>query len=90
MHAIARFGADGRVPVIFALTEAWRRFDPISYAKSALADSPLRNGYVAISDTALIPALPYLRNMRKLDLSFAQPPAISRSCASCGSSAHSP
>jgi hypothetical protein len=50
LAAIATFGRDRRVTVARQLIRAWSSFETERYAKEVLADSPLDNGRIVISD----------------------------------------
>ena len=67
LDALARFRADRRVAVVRELLRSWEYFDPEEYAARVLADSPLEDGALTISEPAFLPALRRLRGLRRLE-----------------------
>lgn len=70
LQFLSRFQADTREPVTAALLSAWRRFDVESYAKVVLADAPLDNGRLDLSDPDLVSGLRHLKHLRELRCTF--------------------
>jgi hypothetical protein len=60
------FGADPRPRVVSALLDGWQHFEPDEYARSVLAESPLANGTLSLSDRAALGSLRHLRHLTEL------------------------
>ncbi|MBT2275601.1 NACHT domain-containing protein [Rhodococcus qingshengii] len=63
LEALSEIGSDERVTVARQLIRAWPQFDGEKYAKRVLADSPLDNGIIVLSDLSLLPHTKYLKNL---------------------------
>src|SRR5262249_52075162 len=65
---LARYGTDPRKLVQQELIRAWEYFDPEEYARRVLADSPLDNGKLWLTNRAVFPGLRHLRNLTELSI----------------------
>jgi hypothetical protein len=70
LQFLSRFQTDSRAPVAEALLSAWKRFDVESFAKVVLAEAPLDDGRLDLSDPELVPGLQHLKNLRDLRCTF--------------------
>ena len=66
LDRLARYARDPRTQVQDELIAGWSYFDPYEYASRVLADASLHNGRLTIDDPDLLPAVPFLRNLRDL------------------------
>ena len=67
LEVLKEYGPDARVTVYRELARAWSYFDPESFAQSVLPDSPLDCGHAQVWDSALLPGVPFLRKLERLE-----------------------
>ncbi|HEY9472594.1 MAG TPA: hypothetical protein VIS06_01955, partial [Mycobacteriales bacterium] len=68
LDLLAGYATDPRARVQQELIEVWKYFDPDTYARHVLADAPLHDGRLTITDRRLVPALHHLRHLMELSL----------------------
>lgn len=66
LDALAEIANDERITVARQLIRAWPQFDAEEYAKRVLANSPLDNGLIVVSNLDLLPYTHYLKNLTHL------------------------
>ncbi len=64
----ARFGTDNRITVIRELLRSWPQFDPESFARLALAQSPLENGTLRLQNPRLLEHTALLQKLTEISL----------------------
>ncbi|SNS67936.1 NACHT domain-containing protein [Asanoa hainanensis] len=67
--ALAVYSTDRRRSVVRELLRAWRSFPPEAYVRTVLADSPLEDGTLSLTDLDHLPYLSELRMLRAVRLS---------------------
>jgi hypothetical protein len=72
LDALARYSGDPRPRVQKQLIAAWDYFDPMDYAERVLADAPLDDGSVLITNPALLPGLSRLRHLNETRVEVRQ------------------
>jgi hypothetical protein len=72
LNTLARYAVDPRRRVQRELIKSWEYFDPIEYADKVLADAPLDNGQVFVTNTTLLTALPRLHRARDVSIGADQ------------------
>ncbi|MEV4142955.1 NACHT domain-containing protein [Amycolatopsis sp. NPDC049691] len=70
LELLTRFGGRSDPAVVKELVAARERFDPAEYAESVLAHAVLPDGYLHVTDPALLDGLEHLRYLEKLDCWF--------------------
>ncbi|GAA4717720.1 NACHT domain-containing protein [Phytohabitans rumicis] len=73
LDVLAGYAADPRPEVQRHLASVWTYFDPEEYARRVLADAPLVDGTVSVSDPLLLPAVRHLRRLAALDVVVTTP-----------------
>ncbi|SNY56174.1 NACHT domain-containing protein [Paractinoplanes atraurantiacus] len=73
LSMLAGYAADPRPKVQTLLIDAWRAFDPAEYATRVLAEAPLDDGSVTITEPTLLGATRHLRHLRTLRARFDRP-----------------
>jgi hypothetical protein len=66
LRLLAGYASDPRDMIQHELASVWHYFDAEEYAKSVLADAPLRRGAVWLDRRELLGSVKYLTNMTKL------------------------
>ncbi|GLY91245.1 NACHT domain-containing protein [Actinoallomurus iriomotensis] len=66
LDVLAGYGRDGRKEVQEELLTAWEYFEPVTYARQVVADTPWVKGEVAPPTARILSALPHLRALRRL------------------------
>jgi hypothetical protein len=66
LDLLVGYGKDPRKEIQEELIKGWEYFDPDLYARKVLADSPLKDGLLALPTPRLLPAARHLRNLRSL------------------------
>lgn len=69
LRLLAGYATDPRSRVQRALADAWRYFAPEEYAKEVLADAPLDDGRIMVTQAQHIRWTPLLRNLSSLEVS---------------------
>jgi len=68
LRLLAGYASDPRDLIQFELGKVWHYFDAEEYAKSVLADAPLRNGAIWLDRRELLGSVKYLTNLTKVIL----------------------
>jgi len=77
LELLARHARDPRARVQRELLAAWRMFDSSEYARRVLADSPLINGSMRLTDSKQLPSVVHLNRLENLAVSFFEPADLS-------------
>ncbi len=72
LDQLRAYGKDNRITVVRELMRAWHYFDPVVFARDVLLDSPLKGGYLEITDKTFLPGIPYLKNLDVLKCRFVR------------------
>ncbi|MEU7869316.1 NACHT domain-containing protein [Dactylosporangium sp. NPDC049140] len=71
LDLLAAYAADPRPEVQRELARVWEYFDPHEYAERVLAQAPLPDGEVTVTNPGLLPAVHRLGTLRSLSVRFA-------------------